>query len=142
MRIETWRTSVGERWTIAIAETRAERRRGLLGLDRLGARSGLALLRCRSVHTFGMAFPLDVVVLDRHLTVRRVVRVPARRVVAPRFHGGHILELSARSGVRIGDRFVRDPQPTSTASPERCSTTVLGVSAGIEARTSSTARRR
>ena len=142
MRIETWRTSGGDRWTIAIAETRAERRRGLLGLDRLGPRSGLALPRCRSVHTFGMAFPLDVVVLDRRHVVRRVLRVPPRRVVPPRFRRGHILELSALSGVRVGDRFVPDDHATSTTSPERRSTTVRGVSAGIEARTSSAARRR
>ena len=45
---------------------------------------GWALLfpRCRSVHTFGMRFPIDVVFLDRHgwpIAIRRGVR-PGRIV--------------------------------------------------------------
>jgi len=47
----------------------------LVGLACLGGvppATGLLLPRTRSIHTFGMRFPLDLVWLDRH---RRVVRV-------------------------------------------------------------------
>jgi hypothetical protein len=38
---------------------------GLAGLGREQAGAGLLLPRCRSVHTFGMRFALDLVFLDR-----------------------------------------------------------------------------
>ena len=58
----------------------------LLGLafvtcDRAGA--GLLIPRCRSVHTFGMRFEIDVVFLDSHgRALREAVAVPPRRIVA------------------------------------------------------------
>ena len=141
MRIEMWRDDRGRRWAIAVAETRRERRRGLLGLEALGSRQGLALRRCRSVHTIGMRFPIDVVALDRWSVVRSVRTVAPGRFVAPRPGVRHVLELAARSGVRPGDRFA--PQtPISTTSPERSSTRARGSRSGIDARTSSAARRR
>lgn len=59
----------------------------LLGLARLRERdlpprSALLIPRCRSVHTFGMRFPLDVLFLDERGGVVRVERaVPRRRVL-------------------------------------------------------------
>src|SRR4051812_47384320 len=57
----------------------------LLGLAfRREAPAGHALLipRCRSVHTFGMRFPLDIAFLDEHGSVVRFERsVPPRRVL-------------------------------------------------------------
>jgi hypothetical protein len=41
------------------------RLRGLAFLDRNRAGPGLLIPRCRSIHTFGMRFPLTVVFLDR-----------------------------------------------------------------------------
>jgi uncharacterized membrane protein (UPF0127 family) len=144
VRIETWTDDRGGRWTVAVAETRPERRRGVLGLDALQAGTGLFLPRCRSVHTVGLAFAIDVVALDPSLTVLRVVTCGPGRLVVPRRRVRDVLELPARSGVRVGDRFVVDDHssPTSTASPELRSTTVRGWSSGIAARTSSAARRR
>jgi uncharacterized membrane protein (UPF0127 family) len=45
---------------------------GLTGLRTLPPATGLLLPRTRSVHTFGMRFPLDLVWLDRQ---ERVVRI-------------------------------------------------------------------
>jgi uncharacterized membrane protein (UPF0127 family) len=60
-------------------------RERLLGLAfRREAPHGEALLipRCRSVHTFGMRFPLDIAFLDEHGSVMRLERsVPPRRVL-------------------------------------------------------------
>ena len=50
---------------------------GLSLLSRRKAGQGLLLPRCRSVHTFGMRFPLDLVFLDadqRVIEIRRDVR--------------------------------------------------------------------
>ena len=60
------------------ATTRAERLRGLAWSDE---RHALAIPRCRSVHTFGMRFSLDLFWLDAQGEVVRVDRaVPPRRM--------------------------------------------------------------
>jgi uncharacterized protein len=62
------------------AVTRRERIRGVAWLDRADAEP-LEIPRCRSVHTFGMRFALDLVWLDGDGAVVRVDRaVPPRRV--------------------------------------------------------------
>ena len=66
------------RWDVRVARTRWQR---LLGLA-LRRRPGHALLipRCRSVHTFGMRFRLDLHWLDEHGRVLRIDRaVPPLR---------------------------------------------------------------
>jgi uncharacterized protein len=63
---------------IARAERRADRMRGLAKLDAMPPGYALHLPRCRSVHTFTMRFPLDLIWLDKH---DRPVRVD--RDVAP-----------------------------------------------------------
>jgi uncharacterized membrane protein (UPF0127 family) len=70
------------------ARVAVSRRSRLLGLALLGRQpDGTALLipGCRSVHTFGMRFPLDLVFLDEDLNEisrRRAVR--AGRIVRER----------------------------------------------------------
>lgn len=65
--------------TLYEAATRRARARGLAGLDALPAGSALRLAPCRSVHTFGMRFALDLLWLDAN---GRIVRVDEG--VAPR----------------------------------------------------------
>ena len=60
------------------ARSFAQRSRGLARLDALPSGRGLHILRCRSVHTFGMRFPLDLVFLDRSMRA-----VSFRRAVPP-----------------------------------------------------------
>lgn len=68
---------------VYLATTRVARTRGLAGLDALDAHTGLQIPRCRSVHTFGMRFALDLVWLDGAGAVVRVDRdVAARRLRA------------------------------------------------------------
>jgi uncharacterized membrane protein (UPF0127 family) len=65
---------------VARAERRADRMRGLARLDAMPASYALHLPRCRSVHTFAMRFPLDLIWLGRDGEVVRVDRdVPPRR---------------------------------------------------------------
>jgi uncharacterized membrane protein (UPF0127 family) len=57
-----------------------EKRRGLAGLDALTPAVGLHIHRCRSVHTIGMRFALDLLWLDGEGRIVRVDHaVPARR---------------------------------------------------------------
>lgn len=81
-----------------IVLARAERGRtrllGLARLDALPAHYALHLPRCRSVHTAGMRFPLDLVWLDGGGRPVRVDRaVPPRRLRTC---------LAARSVVEVG----------------------------------------
>jgi uncharacterized protein len=66
---------------VAEARRRKERMAGLAGLDAMAPHEALHIPRCRSVHTFGMRFALDLVWLDRRGEVVRVDRaVPPRRL--------------------------------------------------------------
>jgi uncharacterized protein len=49
---------------VPIATSLVSRLFGLAVLDRERAGTGLLIPRCRSVHTLGMRFPLDLVFLD------------------------------------------------------------------------------
>ena len=71
-RAEVW----GRR--VPVALSRRARLLGLALLDRPAAGAGLLLPGCRSVHTFGMRFPVDLVFLDRNLRA-----VSWRRAVPP-----------------------------------------------------------
>jgi uncharacterized protein len=69
---------------------------GLAGRADLPAGTALHLRRCRSVHTFGMRFPLDLVWLDGTGAVVRVDRdVPSCRVRTCRA-ARSVLEMRAR----------------------------------------------
>ena len=68
---------------------------GLALLDRERAGPGLLIPRCRSVHTFGMRFAVDLVFLDAAgRELRRLDRVPARRLRRER-RAVAVLELPA-----------------------------------------------
>ena len=55
-----------------IAEGPLSRMRGLLGRDMLAPNAGMLFSKTKSVHTFRMRFPIDVVFLDRELRVLAV----------------------------------------------------------------------
>jgi uncharacterized membrane protein (UPF0127 family) len=66
---------------VAEASTRAARMKGLARLDAMPAGTALHIPRCRSVHTFTMRFPLDLIWLDGDGRPVRVDRaVPPRRL--------------------------------------------------------------
>jgi uncharacterized membrane protein (UPF0127 family) len=68
-------------FTVPVAVDWRTRLLGLAFLDRDQAGQGLMIPNCRSVHTFGMRFPLDVVFLGedgRVLELRH--SVPSRRI--------------------------------------------------------------
>lgn len=70
---------------VRCARSALARLRGLAGLPTLAPGVALLLPRTRSIHTFGMRFPLDLVWLGRDGSVLRVDRgVPPCRVRACR----------------------------------------------------------
>jgi hypothetical protein len=82
-----------------VARGRLARLLGLAGLRRLPADRALLLPRCRSVHTFGMRFPIDVVFLDASGRVlRRVEAVGSGRVVGHRGAAGVVETVAGRNG--------------------------------------------
>ena len=66
---------------VARAERRPERMRGLAKLDGMPAAYALHIPRCRSVHTFTMRFPLDLIWLGKDGRPVRIDRaVPPNRM--------------------------------------------------------------
>jgi hypothetical protein len=93
------------RYEIEVARRRRDRMRGLRDRDGLSPGGGLLLPRCRSIHTFGMRFPIDAVLLDRTYRVVRVVTMVPRRILLPRPGVRHVLEVPAGQGPVLGLRL-------------------------------------
>jgi len=79
-----------------------ERMRGLLGRPPPDAGAGLLISPCGAVHTAGMAYPIDVVFLDRELRVRRLVAGLAPWRSAACRGARHTLELRAGALAGLG----------------------------------------
>jgi uncharacterized membrane protein (UPF0127 family) len=108
MRIinRTRRTLVGS--DVQVADTWMGRLRGYLGREEPGQGEGLLLMPCTAIHTFGMAFELDVVFLSEEGRVLRLLQAfpPWRRT--KRVPGAlYVLELPSRTialtGTEVGD---------------------------------------
>jgi uncharacterized protein len=92
-----------------IADGVITRVRGLLGRSGLPRGHGLLIEPTWSVHTWFMRFPIDVVFLDRELTVLKVRTRMGPWRTAARFRARSVLELAAgeceRLGLEVGDRL-------------------------------------
>jgi uncharacterized protein len=94
---------------VAVASSRSARVRGLAGLDDLPRGLALLLPRCRSVHTFGMRFALDIVFLDGDgRPVLEAFGVPARRVRTC-LRARAVVETRAGSGAGFAGVLAREP---------------------------------
>ena len=94
-----------------VLDTAVSRLVGLLGTKRGEARAVPCLLvRCRSVHTFGMSYAIDVALVDeRGVVVASKRRVPAGRVVGAKA-AAHALERPSSNAPwpRVGDEIGLD----------------------------------
>ncbi|MGI9578322.1 MAG: DUF192 domain-containing protein [Microthrixaceae bacterium] len=90
--------------SVELADGRAARRKGLLGRDDF---DGVLRLKARSVHTFGMRFPIDVAVCDSQGMVRKVLTMAPWRVSMPRLSATVVYEARAETfrewNLRPGD---------------------------------------
>lgn len=92
--------------SVDVAEAPAARVRGLLGRD--GLDGAFLIPRCRSVHTLGMRFAIDVAFLDRRGKVVAIVAPMRRwRLGRTRWRASQVLEAEAGSFERwklaVGD---------------------------------------
>ena len=92
--------------SVEIAEGYRTRAKGLLGRE--GIDGALLLRPARSVHSFGMRFPIDVAFCDRDLYVLDIIVLRPHRMTLPRWRARAVIEAEAgafdRWGVRVGDQ--------------------------------------
>jgi uncharacterized membrane protein (UPF0127 family) len=90
------------------ADTVFKRMKGLLGRDSLPPGEALWLRPCKSVHTIGMKFPIDILFLAKDSKVVGVEEnISPNRFSAFVFKAAGVLELPAgtisESGTKVGD---------------------------------------
>lgn len=110
--------------SLEIAATRATRRRGLMGRERLEPGAALWIVPSRGVHTCGMRFAIDVVALDaRGVVVDVVTDLRPWRIRLPRPGTLGVLELPAgtvrESRTRLGQRIVFEQAAEGAATSAR-----------------------
>lgn len=97
--------------SLAIASSRSDRRRGLLGRD--GFDGALLIERASSVHSFGMRFALDVAFCDRDLLVIKTMRLAPHRITWPVAGASQVIEAEAGRFAHwdlvVGDQLEIDP---------------------------------
>lgn len=113
--------------SVGLADGWWSRGRGLLGRRPLLPGQGLLLSPCRSVHMFGMRFPVDVVFVrpDGRVLVGYPDLAPGRRTPWHR-DARHALELPAgtiaATGTCPGDRLTWAPERSPSAPPSLAAT--------------------
>jgi uncharacterized membrane protein (UPF0127 family) len=93
---------------IVEADTIFKRIKGLMGRDSLPPGEALWLRPCKSIHTIGMKFPIDVLFLAKdNKVVGMEENIPPNRFSAFVFKAAGVLELAAgmvsQSGTKVGD---------------------------------------
>ncbi len=91
--------------SLEVAQGRVAKARGLLGRRSL---DGAMLIKgARSVHSFNMAFELDVAFVDADMVVIRTMRLHRNRVTLPVWRARAVLEAEAgafgRWELKVGD---------------------------------------
>lgn len=88
-----------------IADTRRQRRRGLIGVD--DVEGAFVIPRCKWVHSVGMRFPLDIAYLNDESRVVKVQRLAPMRLPLPVPTAHTVVEARAGSFERwrlhVGD---------------------------------------
>lgn len=95
------RRALGGALTLIVAGTRRARGRGLAGLDELAADHALLLEPCRSVHTIGMRFALDLLWIDAAGELVRLDAAVGPRRVRSCLRARAVIECAAGEGERF-----------------------------------------
>jgi len=109
-------TVLGE--CIRVADTGLSRMIGLLGERKLSSGDGLLIVPSQGVHTVGMLFPIDVVVLDNDWNVLALrPRMRQFRMTRVFWNAAAVLELPSgsldSSSTAVGDTLAFDPVETT-----------------------------
>lgn len=93
--------------SVELAETRAARRRGLLGRD--DVEGAFVIEPCRWIHTIGMRFAIDVAFLDHEGIVVKTCQMGRHRMALPVWQARSVIEARfgafERWGLRVGDEI-------------------------------------
>ena len=105
-----------------VADTRRERRRGLLGRDELDG--ALVIEKCRWIHTIGLRFPIDVAYLDDDGVVVKTMHMNRFRLGVPVWRASWVIEAEGgafgRWGLHVGDEVeLRHDDSDVTDHPDR-----------------------
>lgn len=114
---------------VRVADSFLSRMIGLLGKRSLKPDGGVWIVPANSIHTVGMLFSFDLVMIDkdfRVVNVKEIVR--PFRIVLPKLRAESVLELPAhtvfRSRTEIGDQLIIDryemkrlPKPLAAVLP-------------------------
>jgi uncharacterized membrane protein (UPF0127 family) len=98
---------------VNVADSIASRLVGLLGKRSLRPDSGVWIVPANAIHTIGMLFSFDLVMIDKNFKVVSLKElVKPCRVVLPKLSAESVIELPAhtifRSRTEIGDELVID----------------------------------
>lgn len=93
---------------VAVAYGILKRMKGLIGRERLQEGEALWIKPCKSVHTIGMKFAIDVIFLDKENNIVAVKKnLGPNRLTPIYLRAASVLELPAgtidASGTKIGD---------------------------------------
>ncbi|MGI6092034.1 MAG: DUF192 domain-containing protein [Veillonellaceae bacterium] len=86
----------------ALANTFFSRLRGLLGTKRLEQGAGLIIKPCSSIHTFGMAYSIDVLFVDKNNCVLKAAGDIRPGRMAACSGSVYVIELPAGTAARTG----------------------------------------
>jgi uncharacterized protein len=99
---------------VKVADSITGRLLGLLGKRFLKPDSGVWIVPANAIHTIGMLFTFDVIMIDKNFTVvglRELLR--PFRITRPNFRAESVIEVPAhtifRSRTEIGDQLVIEP---------------------------------
>ena len=93
--------------TLLVAADRRARRRGLARIDALPPGHALLLVRCRSIHTIGMRFALDLLWLDGNGALVRLDEAVAPRRLRTCRSARSVIEVTAGEGERYAAAVAR-----------------------------------
>lgn len=94
---------------LKIAESFFERLIGLMFKEKMEGFDGLLIKQCRSIHTFFMKYPLDIVFMNNEMKVKKIIRnMKPWRMTFIYFTSTQVLELQAGTlpvTVQEGDKL-------------------------------------
>jgi len=119
---------------VGVADSILGRLIGLLGRKSLKPDGGVWIVPANAIHTVGMLFSFDVVMIDKDFRVVSVTEmVKPFRVLLPKLRAESVIELPAhtifRSRTEVGDQLLIDryearkaAEPLSPTRPEKVTT--------------------
>jgi uncharacterized membrane protein (UPF0127 family) len=113
---------------VSVADSIASRLIGLLGKRSLKPDAGVWIVPANAIHTIGMLFSFDLVMVDKDYRVVSVTEmVKPFRIILPKRRAESVIELPAhtifRSRTEVGDQLMIDRyEAKSIAEQDRCST--------------------